>query len=130
VPELRVVRATEVARHELPDLDACAMKAAALVDRLVAEANRIADEGAAPRTGRDATAAAAAERWAGYFQHIPDQLRDEPVSRLRLVARRARAAYGPKDSIRDLFAPEFTEPLLDAIDRLVKAISRYEAERG
>jgi hypothetical protein len=124
-----VPRTTELARHELPEIDAAAMRAARLVDQLVSEANRIADEGAAPRTGRDPVAAAAAERWAGYFQRIPDQLRDEPVSRLRLVARRARAAYGPKDSIRDVFEPEVTEPLLDAIDRLLKAISRYEAHR-
>jgi len=124
-----MARARETARHELPDIDVAAMRTARLVDQLIVEANRIADEGAAPVTGRDPGAAATAERWAGYFQRIPDQLRDEPVPQLRLVARRARAAYGPKDSIRDVFDASLTEPLLDSIDRLLKAIARYEADR-
>ncbi len=71
----------------------------------------------------------AAERWAGYFQRLPDQLRDEPLPGLRAAARRVRSAYGPKDSIRDTFSPEVTEPLLAATDRLLKAIARHEAHR-
>ena len=39
---------------------------------------------------------------------------------------RARAAYGPKDSLRDALPAALTEPFLDAVDRLLKAIARYE----
>jgi hypothetical protein len=39
---------------------------------------------------------------------------------------RARAAYGPKDSVRDALPASLTEPFLDAVDRLLKAIARYE----
>jgi hypothetical protein len=37
---------------------------------------------------------------------------------------RARAAYGPKDSVRDALPPDVTEPFLDAIDRLIREINR------
>ena len=123
------------ARHELPEIDAAALTVARSVDRLLVAARELIDEGhhageAAPRSLDAARHAAAAERWAIYFRRIPDQLRDDPFPQLRLVARRARAAYGPKDSIRDVFAPDVTEPLLDAIDRLLKAIARHEANRS
>jgi hypothetical protein len=39
---------------------------------------------------------------------------------------RARAAYGPKDSIRDAVSSELTEPLLDAVDRLIKELNRRD----
>jgi hypothetical protein len=105
------------ARHELPEIDAAAFEAARAVDRLLVEARRLAD------------ANPAADRWAGYLQRVPDQLRDELLPGLRAAARRVRAAYGPKDSIRDTFAPAVTEPVLEAVDRLLKAIARYEAHR-
>jgi hypothetical protein len=116
------------ARHELPEIDVAAFAAARAVDRLLGEARRHVDvPPAAALTGAGITAA---ERWAGYFQRLPDQLRDAPLPGLRAAARRVRAAYGPKDSVRDAFAPELTEPLLEATDRLLKAIARYEAHRG
>ena len=37
---------------------------------------------------------------------------------------RARAAYGPKDSVRDALPADVTEPFLDAIDRLLKELAR------
>jgi hypothetical protein len=122
------------ARHEIPDVDAAALVAARAVDHLLAESRRIAAEGSRPdREGLHsldaARQAADADRWSTYFGHLPDQLRDEPLPALRAAARRARAAYGPKDSIRDTYPPEVTEPLLEAIDRLLKAIARYEAHR-
>jgi hypothetical protein len=40
---------------------------------------------------------------------------------------RARAAYGPKDSIRDALPPDVTEPFLDSIDRLLREINRFQA---
>jgi len=42
---------------------------------------------------------------------------------------RARAAYGPKDSIRETFAAELTEPFLTDLDRLLKALARDAMER-
>ena len=112
------------ARHELPEIDAAALEAARRADQLLAAARAAADG----NPGADGNPAA--ERWAGYIQRLPDQLRDEPLPGLRAAARRVRAAYGPKDSIRDAFEPSLTEPLLDAIDHLLKAVARYEAHRG
>jgi hypothetical protein len=70
-----------------------------------------------------------AERWVRYLERLPDKLRDDPLRDLRVVTRQARAAYGPKDSIRDALTEHATEPLLRAIDRLQKAIARFEAHR-
>ena len=39
---------------------------------------------------------------------------------------RARAAYGPKDSVRDALPEEVTEPFLDAVDRLLKALAKRD----
>jgi hypothetical protein len=39
---------------------------------------------------------------------------------------RGRAAYGPKDSIRDSIAEELTEPFLESVDRVLKALARRE----
>lgn len=101
------------ARHEIPAIDAAALEAARAADRLLAAAKAFDNE-----------------RWAKYLEPIPDQLRDEPMPSLRSVARRARSAYGPKDSIRDALPEDVTEPFLAAIDRLIKAIARDEAHRG
>jgi hypothetical protein len=117
--------ATVPSRHELPDIDAPALEAARAVDRLLAEAVRTADAG----PGGDARASAA-DRWAGYFQRIPDQLRDAPLPELRATARRARSAFGPKDSVRDALDPSVTEPVVQSIDRLLRAIARYESHRS
>jgi hypothetical protein len=70
-----------------------------------------------------------AERWLRYLAPLPDRLRDDPISSLRAVARQARGAYGPKDSVRDALPEAVTEPLLLAIDRLLKVLARYEAHR-
>ncbi len=69
------------------------------------------------------------ERWVGYLTLLPDRFRDDSLRDLRATARRARAAYGPKDSIRDAIPEEASEPLLLAIDRLLKAIARHDANR-
>jgi hypothetical protein len=37
-----------------------------------------------------------------------------------------RSAYGPKDSIRDALPADVTEPLLDAVDRLLRALDRRD----
>jgi hypothetical protein len=51
------------------------------------------------------------------------------LSELRAVAQRARAAYGPKDSIREALPADLTEPFLADLDRLRKALAREAAER-
>jgi hypothetical protein len=98
---------TGPARHELPTIDDLGLAAALHADRLLAEAR-----------GRSLT------RWATYLELLPDRLRDESLPGLRGAAMRARAAYGPKDSIRDVLPAELTEPFLDSIDRLLREINR------
>jgi hypothetical protein len=100
------------ARHEVAEIDVTALEAARAADRALAAA-------------RDA----GAERWYRYLTPIPDRLRDDPIPSLRAVARLTRSAYGPKDSIRDVLSEDVTEPLLKAVDRLLKAIARFEAHR-
>jgi hypothetical protein len=100
-------------RHELPDVDAAALEAARAADALVAAAQEYG-----------------AERWLRYVAPLPDRLRDDALPDLRGAARLARAAYGPKDSIRDALPADVTEPFLDRIDQLIRAINRWDANRG
>jgi hypothetical protein len=100
------------ARHETPDIDAAALEAARAADRLLAAATE-----------------AGSERWTRYLAHLPDRLRDDPIPGLRAAARSGRAAFGPKDSVRDALPEAVTEPFLDAIDRLLKLIARWEVHR-
>jgi len=97
------------ARHERPVIDEAALVAARAGDRLVTEART---RGAA--------------RWLAYFEPLPDRLRDEAIVDLRRTALRARAAFGPKDSVRDALPPAVTEPFLEAIDRLLKELARRD----
>jgi len=98
------------ARHERPAIDDAALAAARHADRLLAAARE-----------RGQT------RWEAYLAPMPDRLRDDELFALRATAARARAAYGPKDSVRDVLPGEVTEPFLDAIDRLVRELNRREA---
>jgi hypothetical protein len=100
-------RATGPARHELPAIDDLALAAARHGDRLVA---------AARERGQD--------RWLTFLEPLPDRLRDDEPRALRSTALRARAAYGPKDSVRDVLPSELTEPFLDALDRLIRELNR------
>ena len=97
------------ARHERPAIDEAALVAARAGDRMLREAR-----------ARDAA------RWIAYLEPLPDHLRDGELGELRKVALRARAAYGPKDSVRDVLPPEVTEPFLEAVDRLLKELARRE----
>ncbi len=106
-------RRREPARHELPEIDAAALHAARAADKAL----RAADE-----VGLD--------RWVRYLAPLPDRFRDGTLRELRAGARRARAAYGPKDSIRDSLSAEVTEPLLEAVDRLLKVITRFDLDRA
>ena len=95
------------ARHERPVLDGLGLDAARHADRLVLAA-----------TGAGVT------RWATYLEPLPEHLRDDEPAALRRTAMRARAAYGPKDSIRDALPAELTEPFLEAVDRLLRELNR------
>ena len=97
------------ARHERPEIDELALTAARAADKLLASAR---DRGVT--------------RWLAYFEPLPDQLRDAPIVELRRIAMRARAAYGPKDSVRDVLPALVTEPLLDTLDRLLKGLAKRE----
>lgn len=99
------------ARHERPAIDEAALVAARAADRLLDDAR-----------------ARGATRWIAYLEHLPDHLRDGDLADLRRIALRARAAYGPKDSIRDALAGEVTEPFLDALDRLLRMIAKREVQ--
>jgi hypothetical protein len=101
------------ARHETPEIDAAALLAARAADRLLAAALE-----------------AGSKRWVRYLAPLPDRLRDDPIPGLRAAARAGRAAFGPKDSIRDALPEAATEPFLDAIDRLLKLIARWEVHRS
>ena len=99
-------------RHELPEVDAAALEAARAGDALVAAAREMGNE-----------------RWLRYLEPLPGRLRDDALPDLRGAARLGRAAYGPKDSVRDALPWELTETFLDRVDRLLKAINRWEANR-
>ncbi len=99
-----------LARHEAPAVDAAALAAARWADRLLEAARR-----------------SRRERWIRFLADLPDRLRDDPLPALRGTALRARAAYGPSDSIRDALPTELTEPFREAIDGLLRALNRLEA---
>jgi hypothetical protein len=100
-------RTVAPARHEYPVIDDLGLVAARHADRLLA---------AARERGH--------VRWTAYLEPLPDRLRDDDLRGLRAAAVRARAAYGPKDSIRDVLPSELTEPFLESIDRLLREINR------
>ena len=95
------------ARHEDPAVDEAALAAARHADLLL-----------------DAVRSAGSERWTAFLAPLPDRLRDEPTEALRAIALRARAAFGPKDSIRDVLPDELTMPFRDAVDSLIKTLGR------
>ncbi len=102
-------RAPGPARHERPAIDEAALAAARAGDHLLSEARAAGDA-----------------RWTAFLAPLPDRLRDAPLDELPNVARRCRAAFGPKDSIREVLPAELTEPFLDAVDRLLKLLARRD----
>jgi hypothetical protein len=105
-----MTRQGDLARHQLPEIDADALTAARAADAALAAAREMGNE-----------------RWERYLARVPDRLRDDPIRGIRSTAMAVRAAYGPKDSIRDALPEAVTEPLLKAVDRLLKTIARHEA---
>ena len=105
--EARRARPARPARHEHPGIDEAGLVAARHADRLLAAARAIGSA-----------------RWVAYLEPLPDRLRDDEPIALRAAATRSRAAYGVKDSIRDILPAELTEPFLDSIDRLIRELNR------
>jgi hypothetical protein len=97
-------------RHEIPAVDEAALVAAQHAERLLIAARDLG-----------------LSRWEGYLTPLPDLLRDGDIREIRAAAMRGRAAYGPKDSIRDSLAAELTEPFLESVDRVLKVLARREA---
>jgi hypothetical protein len=97
------------ARHEVPAIDDAALVAARHADRLLAAAE-----------------ARGLTRWEDYIRPLPDRLRDGDLRDVRSASMRIRAAYGPKDSVRDGLPADLTEPLLEAVDRLLKLLARRD----
>jgi hypothetical protein len=100
-------RSATRARHETPVIDDLGLAAARHADRLLAESR-----------------ARGATRWTSFLEPLPDRLRDDEGAALRATATRCRAAYGVKDSIRDVLPAELTEPFLESIDRLIRELNR------
>jgi hypothetical protein len=95
------------ARHEHPAIDEAALLSARCADRILAAAAEIGSL-----------------RWVAYLEPMPDRLRDDGPEDLRVTATRCRAAYGVKDSVRDVMPASVTEPFLDSIDRLIRELNR------
>ena len=95
------------ARHEKPAIDEAGLIAARHADRLINEARE-----------------RGLSRWVAFFAPLPDRLRDDEPAALRATAVRCRAAYGVKDSVRDVLPPDLTEPFLESIDRLLRELNR------
>jgi hypothetical protein len=95
------------ARHQYPVIDDLGLAAARHADRLL-----------------DAARERGHARWIAYLEPLPDRLRDDDLRGLRTAALRSRAAFGPKDSIRDVLPEDLTEPFLESIDRLLREINR------
>jgi hypothetical protein len=100
-------------RHEHPAIDEAGLVAARHADRMLAAAKGVG-----------------ATRWVAYFDAMPDRLRDDDIKALRATATRCRAAYGVKDSVRDVLPAAVTEPFLDALDRLIRDLDRAAAVRS
>lgn len=103
------------ARHELPAIDEAALAAARRADRLVEAALAAAAAGAP-----------GGARWAAFLEPLPERLRDAPPAELRSVVRRARAAYGTKDSIAEVLPADLAIGFRDAIDELARVLARQE----
>jgi len=93
----------------MPAVDEAGLDAGRRADRVIAAA-------------RDA----GADRWVAYFEPLADRLRDDEPRELRQAALRARAAYGPKDSVRDMLPDDVTLPFLESLDRLLKVLNRRD----
>ncbi len=100
-------------RHQVPAIDTAALEAARHADLLVTAARELGNA-----------------RWEAYLAPLPELLRDAPAADLRAVARRARAAFGAKDSVAEALPWEAAMAFREAIDSLLRVLARDEAARG
>ena len=98
-------------RHEIPAIDDAALRAARLADPVLAY---VRDRGLA--------------RWDRVLAPLPDALRDGTLPEVRAAARTARAAFGTKDSLADAVPSALWIPFRDAIDALLRALARRDAD--
>ena len=67
-------------------------------------------------------------RWTAYFEPLPGPAAGRRARwRCAPTANRCRAAYGVKDSVRDVLPEAVTEPFLEAVDRLIRELNRATA---
>jgi len=97
-------------RHELPEIDEAGLVAARHADRLLARARSLGSA-----------------RWESFLAPLPERLRDAPPGELRAVARRARAAFGVKDSIADVLPVDEGARLPRRPGPPVRVVARREA---
>ena len=68
------------------------------------------------------------DRWVAWFEALLPVFEDGDVAALRTAARRARAAFGAKDSVVDAWADaDAALRLRDAIDRLQRSLDARAA---
>ena len=87
---------------------------------------------AAAHRAREAIAALRARgatRWVHWFELIQPVLEDGDRADVQVAARRARAAFGAKDSVLDALPDDEALRLRDALDRLLRALDA-RAARG
>ncbi len=70
-----------------------------------------------------------APRWATWFDALLPALEDGDRAALEAAAKRARAAYGARDSVLDVWSTPEALQLRDQIDRLQRLLARRSAER-
>ena len=63
-------------------------------------------------------------RWATWFEALLPALEDGDRPALETAAKRARAAYGAKDSVMDVWTAPEARQLRDLIDRLQLVLAR------
>lgn len=100
------------ARWEDPALDEAALATA----RLTSQAVR-------------ALRALAAERWAAFFEPLVPVFEDGDRDDLHRAARRARAAFGARDSVLDAWPSDDALRLRDSVDALLTLLDRRRAMR-
>ncbi len=100
-------------RHELPAVDEAALRAARQAERLLEAAREVGSA-----------------RWEAFLAPIPERLRDAPPTELRTIARRARAAYGVKDSIAEVLPWSEAIAFRDSLDVLLRILVRLDASPG
>ena len=100
----------QTARHEVPAIDEAALVTARWADRMLARAKDLDPSAGRPTSSRCRTDCGTTRRAA-----------------LRATANRCRAAYGVKDSVRDVLPEAVTEPFLESVDRLIRELNRATA---